>query len=93
MLQAPAPLDTGGRWAVQIGAFTDEDAAAKLQDHLERRYRMDARPAGRLLIGHSSGGWATLWLQVSYPKLFGGTWSTAPDSVTFEVSLPVRESL
>jgi hypothetical protein len=50
---------------------------------LEKRYRMDARASGRFLNGHSSGGWATLWLQVRYPKLFGGTWSTSPDPSDF----------
>ena len=50
---------------------------------LERRYRMDGRPNGRFLTGHSSGGWATLWLQVAYPTIFGGTWSTAPDPSDF----------
>jgi enterochelin esterase-like enzyme len=50
---------------------------------LEKKYRMDARPAGRLLNGHSSGGWATLQLQVNYPKVFGGTWSTSPDPSDF----------
>lgn len=50
---------------------------------LEQHYRMDARSSGRLLTGHSSGGWATLWLQTRYPKLFGGTWSTAPDPSDF----------
>lgn len=50
---------------------------------LESRYRMDAAPTGRFLTGHSSGGWATLWLQVRYPKVFGGTWSTAPDPADF----------
>ena len=50
---------------------------------LERHYRMDARAEGRFLNGHSSGGWATLWLQVRYPKVFGGTWSTAPDPSDF----------
>ncbi|WP_458068963.1 alpha/beta hydrolase [Rhodanobacter sp. BL-MT-08] len=50
---------------------------------LESHYRMDAKASGRLLTGHSSGGWATLWLQVNYPKLFGGTWSTSPDPVDF----------
>ena len=44
---------------------------------------MDAKPSGRLLTGHSSGGWATLWLQVAYPRLFGGVWSTSPDPVDF----------
>ncbi len=50
---------------------------------LERQYRMDAKPRGRFLNGHSSGGWATLWLQVTYPKIFGGTWSTSPDPSDF----------
>ncbi len=50
---------------------------------LEKQYRMDAKPRGRFLTGHSSGGWATLWLQVRYPKIFGGTWSTSPDPSDF----------
>lgn len=50
---------------------------------LESHYRMDAKASGRFLTGHSSGGWATLWLQINYPKLFGGTWSTSPDPVDF----------
>jgi Putative esterase len=55
----------------------------ELIPELERRYRMDARASGRFLSGHSSGGWATLWLMVSRPTLFGGTWSTAPDPSDF----------
>jgi peptidoglycan lytic transglycosylase len=39
VMQAPAPLDTGGKWAVQIGGFPDEHEAAKVADHLTRRYR------------------------------------------------------
>jgi len=56
---------------------------AELIPYLESHYRMDARPSGRFLTGHSSGGWATLWLQVNYPKIFGGTWSTSPDPSDF----------
>jgi Putative esterase len=55
----------------------------ELIPYLERKYRMDSRPRGRFLTGHSSGGWATLWLQVTYPRFFGGTWSTSPDPVDF----------
>ena len=51
--------------------------------YLEAKYRMDARPTSRLLNGHSSGGWATLQLQVNYPNVFGGTWSTSPDPSDF----------
>lgn len=50
---------------------------------LEKQYHAAGKPAGRLLTGHSSGGWSSLWLQVTYPEYFGGTWSTAPDSVDF----------
>ena len=55
----------------------------ELIPRLERDYRMDARSTGRFLNGHSSGGWATLWLQTRYPRMFGGTWSTAPDPSDF----------
>jgi enterochelin esterase-like enzyme len=51
--------------------------------YLEKKYRMDARVNGRFLNGHSSGGWATLQLEVNYPKIFGGTWSTSPDPSDF----------
>ncbi|WP_446742333.1 alpha/beta hydrolase [Silvibacterium acidisoli] len=51
--------------------------------YLESKYRMDAKTSGRFLTGHSSGGWATLQLQVNYPKVFGGTWSTSPDPSDF----------
>lgn len=50
---------------------------------LEKKYRMDGRPSGRFLQGHSSGGWATLQLQIDYPTVFGGTWSTSPDPSDF----------
>ncbi|HEY8682544.1 MAG TPA: alpha/beta hydrolase-fold protein [Rhodanobacter sp.] len=55
----------------------------ELIPELEAHYRMDGRASGRFLNGHSSGGWATLWLQTRYPKVFGGTWSTSPDPSDF----------
>ena len=60
-----------------------EALTAELIPHLEATYRMDGKPSGRFLQGHSSGGWATLWLQTRYPKVFGGTWSTSPDPSDF----------
>ncbi len=50
---------------------------------LEARYPMISEPGARFLTGHSSGGWSTLWLQITYPDFFGGTWSTSPDPVDF----------
>jgi enterochelin esterase-like enzyme len=51
--------------------------------YLEKQFRMDAKPSGRFLTGHSSGGWSTLWVMVTHPDFFGGTWSTSPDPVDF----------
>jgi S-formylglutathione hydrolase FrmB len=56
---------------------------AEFIPYLEKQFRMDAVSRGRLLSGHSSGGWSTFWLQVNYPNVFGGTWSTSPDPVDF----------
>jgi hypothetical protein len=50
---------------------------------LEERYRLVRSPEARLLTGHSSGGWSTLWLQLTNPDFFGGCWSSAPDPVDF----------
>ncbi|HEX6813147.1 MAG TPA: alpha/beta hydrolase-fold protein [Planctomycetota bacterium] len=50
---------------------------------LEEHFHAFGTPAARFLTGHSSGGWSSFWLQVTYPEFFGGTWSTAPDSVDF----------
>jgi len=38
VMQTPAPLDVGGRWCVQIGAFHQRAPAEELRDRLSRRY-------------------------------------------------------
>jgi enterochelin esterase-like enzyme len=55
----------------------------ELIPHIEKQFRALGDPSARFLTGHSSGGWSSLWLQVTYPDLFGGVWSTAPDPVDF----------
>ncbi len=50
---------------------------------LEAKYHLKPDPSARLLRGHSSGGWSTLWLALTYPETFGATWSTSPDPVDF----------
>jgi S-formylglutathione hydrolase FrmB len=47
---------------------------------LETKYRCNG---GRILWGHSSGGWTVLWLQTQYPSVFAGCWSSSPDPVDF----------
>jgi rare lipoprotein A len=57
VMQTPVPLDSGGKWAVQIGGFPDEDVATKLADHLKRRYST----AKVLRFASPAGDW---WVRV-----------------------------
>jgi rare lipoprotein A len=57
VLYAPAPLTTGGRWAVQIGGFEKQHSADKLVDHLSHRYHT----AKALSFGSPAGNW---WVRV-----------------------------
>lgn len=57
LLQTPAPLNEGGRWAVEIGAFDDRESATELRDHLARRYHT----ARVHEFASPTGNW---WLQV-----------------------------
>jgi rare lipoprotein A len=57
VLQTPVPLETGGRWAVQIGGFEEEHAADKLRDHLSRRYQN----AKVLCFSSPTGDW---WVRI-----------------------------
>ncbi len=57
VLRAPASLNSGGRWAVQIGAFEKEHAADKLRDHLSHRYQT----AKVQCFGSPVGDW---WVRV-----------------------------
>jgi rare lipoprotein A len=34
----PKPIEQGGRWCVQVGAFSKEHDALKLEEHLSRKY-------------------------------------------------------
>jgi rare lipoprotein A len=57
VMQTPASLAPGGKWAVQIGGLADEQAATKLADHLSRRYRT----AKVLRFASPAGDW---WVRV-----------------------------
>jgi len=57
LMEAAAPVDSGGKWAVQIGGFPDEDEASRLADHLTRRYHT----AKVLRFASPAGDW---WIRV-----------------------------
>jgi rare lipoprotein A len=86
LMQSGAPLDAEGKWAVQIGGFSDEKAATKLADHLTRRYRT----ARVLRFPSPAGDW---WIRVRVldddheraQKLAAET--TTPEGAVFVVRL------
>ena len=57
VMQTPVPLETGGKWAVQIGGFPHEEEATKLADHLKSRYHT----AKVLRFASPAGAW---WIRV-----------------------------
>jgi rare lipoprotein A len=57
VMQTPSSLENGGKWAVQIGGLPDEDTAAKLAGHLQRRYHT----AKVLKFSSPTGDW---WVRV-----------------------------
>lgn len=67
-----ANSDINGPWG---DALVEEFIPA-----LQKKYRTNK---SNFLFGHSSGGWSSLWLQINYPKVFSGTWSSSPDQVDF----------
>ena len=57
LMQSAGTLGTPGKWAVQIGGFTDEPLATKLADQLTRRYHT----AKVLRFSSPAGDW---WIRV-----------------------------
>lgn len=53
----------------------------ELIPEVERQF---ATTGQRFVTGHSSGGWAALWLQLQYPTTFDGCWASSPDYVSFQ---------
>src|SRR5262245_20483941 len=47
----------------------------ELIPHVERQFRCLAQPRARFLSGTSTGGWASLALQVFYPDFFNGAYA------------------
>jgi len=61
-------------------------ATALIEDFIpafENAFRVISAPSARFLTGQSSGGWASLWLQITRPGIFGGVWAASPDPVDF----------
>jgi len=57
VLKTPQSIESGGRWAVQLGGFERENRAREIADHLSRRYHS----AKVLTFSSPTGAW---WVRV-----------------------------
>jgi rare lipoprotein A len=60
VLEAPHPIETGGRWCVQVGAFETQSAAMHLKDKLLQRY-----PDSQVLQFKGPTGY---WVRIRVPQ-------------------------
>ena len=64
------------------GPFGDA-ITQELIPFIESKFRGKGDGRSRVLDGGSTGGWVSLALQVFYPEMFAGCWSSCPDGVDF----------
>ena len=55
----------------------------ELIPYIEDRYRVLREPSARIVTGHSSGGWASVWLALTHPEIFGAAFASSPDPLDF----------
>lgn len=65
---------TNGPWGAML--------MHEMVPHIERSFGGAGAPK-RYVSGMSSGGWSSLWLQITYPDQWAGVWSFCPDPVDF----------
>lgn len=51
--------------------------------YLEKHFRVIPDASQHFVMGQSTGGYGSLWLQLNYPDAFGGCWAVSPDPVDF----------
>lgn len=55
----------------------------ELIPYLEERFRLIRDPSARVITGHSSGGWTSVWLTINHPATFGAAFASSPDPLDF----------
>ncbi len=70
-----ADSDNNGPWG---RAFIEE-----FIPNVENISGVNQNNVSRFLMGQSSGAWAALWLQVSFPEYFKHTFAASPDPIDF----------
>ena len=56
---------------------------SELIPYLQERFRLIRDPSARVLTGHSSGAWTSVWLALNHPETFGAAFASSPDPLDF----------
>jgi len=83
VLDPDAPLGHSGFCNSDNNGPRGDALVRELIPAIEDRFRVVPKPEARIITGHSSGGWSSLWLALQYPETFGACFSSAPDPVDF----------
>ncbi|PYY11600.1 MAG: septal ring lytic transglycosylase RlpA family lipoprotein [Acidobacteria bacterium] len=85
LIATPAPLDSGGKWAVQIGAFDTREAALQMKQSVIDRYH----PTNVLEFAGPTGEWVRIRVQNDDRELAEGISHsvTTPEGGVFLVRL------
>lgn len=67
----------------ELNGPREETFFKELIPFIENEFRVMKNPESRFLMGQSSGAWASLWLLINYPEMFGGAFAGSPDPVDF----------
>jgi hypothetical protein len=67
----------------EVNGPRGEALVRELIPKLEEELGLIAEPSARIVTGHSSGAWSSVWLALTYPETFGAAWASAPDPVDF----------
>jgi len=71
--------------SANVGPYGDA-ITRELIPAVEQRFRGIGQGWARAMFGYSTGGWASLGMQIFYPELFNGAWSFCPDPVDFRAT-------
>lgn len=59
----------------------------ELLPYINREFRTIDAPWARVMTGGSTGGWISLYTQITQPESFGGAWIYCPDMVDYRALL------
>lgn len=83
ILDPESPLGHHGFVNSELNGPRGVALISELIPYLQDRFRLIQDPSARVLTGHSSGGWSSIWLAMNSPETFGAAFASSPDPLDF----------